>query len=186
MSKLRLFFALESHPEQSAALVARAAPLIEQLQAQRVPPENLHATLCFMGFVVPEKLDRLRAVAANLRGSHATLSFDAFEHWERPKIVCATASESIAALPARELALLLGSASLEAGFTPDIKPFRAHLTLARKVRRVRAAQIEWPLAISPPVHVHCERFVLMQSQSGETGSIYSVVDSWPLYADEVE
>jgi len=32
--------------------------------------------------------------------------------------------------------------------------------------------------------VRCENFVLMESRRGPDGSIYSVVESWPLYADE--
>jgi 2'-5' RNA ligase len=181
---LRLFFALQPNLEQNTLLAERAAPLVSQLVAQPVPAENLHATLCFMGAIPTEKLERLRAVAAAVRGRRAALLFEAFEHWERPKIVCATARESEAAMPARELALVLGSAAVEAGFAPDIKPFRAHLTLARKVRVASAKTIEWPRPISPPLLVLCERFVLMQSQRGEQGSIYSVVDSWPLYGDD--
>lgn len=184
MKTLRLFFALQPNLEQNTLLVERAAPLVTQLLAQPVPAENLHATLCFMGAVPIEKVERLRAVAAAVRGRRAVLLFDAFEHWERPKIVCATARESEAALPARELALVLGSAAVEAGFAPDIKPFRAHLTLARKVRVAGAKTIEWPQPISSPVLVQCDRFVLMQSQRGERGSIYSVVDSWALYGDD--
>ena len=81
-----------------------------------------------------------------------------------------------AAAPARLLAERLADATVAAGFAPDVKPFRAHLTLARKVQAARAAECEWPRALAPPLTVHCERFALMQSRRGETGSIYSVVE----------
>jgi RNA 2',3'-cyclic 3'-phosphodiesterase len=183
---LRLFFALQPAPEQSSALVDRVTPLVSQLDALRVPPENLHATLCFIGAVAPHDLARLLVVAAGQRGRPPELCFDALEYWHRPKILCATAGEHAASAPARELAEQLESACVAAGFAPDIRPFRAHLTLARKIPAARAAQCEWPQPLVPPLLVRCDRFVLMESRRGESGSIYSVVDSWPLYAETTD
>ena len=54
-------------------------------QAQPVPAENLHATLCFIGAVAPEKLDACCAAAARLRGRPASCDFDALEYWEKPQ-----------------------------------------------------------------------------------------------------
>jgi 2'-5' RNA ligase len=183
---LRLFFALQPAPEQSSALVDRVTPLVSPLDALRVPPENLHVTLCFMGAVAPHDLARLLVVAAGQRGRPADLCFDSLEYWDRPRIVCATAGENPASAPARELAEQLESAAVAAGFAPDIKPFRAHLTLARKIHAARAAQCAWPQPLVPPLHVCCDRFLLMESRRGESGSIYSVVDSWPLYAEAAD
>jgi RNA 2',3'-cyclic 3'-phosphodiesterase len=180
----RVFFALQPTLDQNAALVSHVAPLVAQLEAKPAPPENLHATLCFIGVVEPERLDALRAVAASIRGHRAMLLFDTLEFWEVPKILCATASEP--SRPALRLAVALGEAALEAGFTPDIKPFRVHLTMARKVRVEAAAVVPFPLPLSPPLRVHCDRFVLMQSRREEGRSIYSVIGSWPLYADASE
>jgi len=178
---LRLFFALRPAPEQSAELVERVAPLVAQLQAQAVPATNLHATLCFIGAVPQGKLAALIEAAAGVHGHHATLHFDALEHWPIPKVMCATASDNDGSAPAQALVRQLAAASTAAGLAPDIKPFRPHLTLARKVPAPRAAECEWPRALTPGVRVHCDRFVLMQSQRADAGSIYSVVDSWPLY-----
>lgn len=183
---LRLFFALQPRPEQSASLVERVTPLVARLDAQRVPAENLHATLCFIGAVAPEQLQRLQSVAASVRGRHASLRFDTLEHWEKPRVLCATAAENSGSAPARGLAEALAAAAIEAGFTPDVKPFRAHLTLARKVHPALAVPCELPQPLTPPLLVHCDRFVLMESRRGESGSIYSAVDSWPLYADDTD
>ena len=181
---LRLFFALQPAPVQSAALAEQVAPLVARLQAQRVPAENLHATLCFIGAVPEEKLGDLQAAAAGVSARHATLRFDALEYWRKPGVLCATAPETVASLPARGLAERLAQATIAAGFTPDIKPFRAHVTLARKISAARATQCEWPRVLAPPLDVHCDRFALMQSRRGEFGSIYSVVNSWALDTDE--
>ena len=179
---LRLFFALTPVATQSAALAERAAPLIAQFQAQRVPPENFHATLCFLGAVAPERLAALREASAGIRGRSATLQFDVLDYWAKPGVMCATASDNSQLEPASALAQQLGAASSAAGFSPDVKPFRAHVTVARKVQRAAAAACEWPQPLTPPFVVDCDRFVLMESRRGESGSIYSVVDSWPLYA----
>jgi 2'-5' RNA ligase len=177
---LRLFFALQPAPAQNLALVERAAPLVAQLQSQPVPAGNLHATLCFIGSVPEPALEALREAIAPVRGRPVTLEFDALEYWAKPKILCATAPDGPDAEPARELARLITQAVTAAGFHPDAKPFRAHLTLARKVTSQRAAECQWPRDLSPPVRVHCDGFVLMQSRREESGSVYSVVASWPL------
>jgi 2'-5' RNA ligase len=161
-------------------LVEAAAPLIARLRAQRVPAESLHATLCFVGAVAEEKLDALKTAVQGVRGRAMTLRFDRLDYWAKPKILCATAGESANTAPAQELSTQLADAAVAAGFAPDAKPFRAHLTLARKLEATSAAECEWPCALTPSVPVHCDRFVLMRSDRGEAGSIYSVVAEWPL------
>jgi RNA 2',3'-cyclic 3'-phosphodiesterase len=175
----RLFFALQPAPAQSVTLAAAVAPLVSELGGQAVPASSLHATLCFIGSVAEEQCARLREVAARVRGRSVTLGFDALDFWEKPEILVATAGESA---PARDLSVAIGAAVLAAGFTPDIKPFRAHLTLARKIKRRVAKEHEWPRVLER-VELRCEEFVLMESRRDAGGSIYSVVESWPLYAD---
>ena len=176
---LRLFFALQPTLEQNATLVAHVAPLVAQLQGQPVPEQNLHATLCFIGAIDPARLDDLRAAAASLRARPARLEFDALEYWEAPKILCATASRDLSA--ASELAIALGEVAVAAGFAPDIKPLRAHLTLARKIAPTQATTVPLPLPLVPPTVLRAEKFVLMSSRREGACSIYSAVDCWPLY-----
>jgi len=183
---MRLFFALVPRAQPAAVLVAEAAPLVAQLLAQPVPAENLHATLCFVGVVESEKLDALRAVAATIRGARATLTFDALEVWEKPKILCATAGIGGDARHAVDLAQSLGDAIIAAGFSPDIKPFRPHFTLGRKVRGELAAGLEWPRPLASPLVMRADRFALMESRRTEAGSLYSVVDSWVLDSRETQ
>ena len=183
---LRLFFALQPRPEQSAALVEQVAPWVGRLEAQRVPAENIHATLCFIGAVAPGDLEHLKNVAASQRGRPVARRVDTLEFWDKPRVLCATAAASASSAPAYSLAEKLGRAAQAAGFHPDIKPLRVHLTLARKIHPTRAAQCEWPQPLAPPLLVRCDHFVLMESRRGESGSIYSVVDSWPLDADDTD
>jgi 2'-5' RNA ligase len=183
---LRLFFALQPTAGQSAALVDRVAPLVTRLEGQRVPAENVHATLCFVGAVSPDDLEKLRSVAAAQRVRAGSLRFDSLEYWDQPRILCATAAENTSSAPLWELAEGLRRGAQAAGFHPDIKPLRPHLTLARKILPARAASCDWPQSLAPSLLLRCDHFVLMQSRRGESGSIYSVVDSWPLYAGDTD
>ncbi len=178
----RFFFALNPAPEQRVALVAQAAPQVTQLQAQPVTAENLHVTLCFVGAVEDERVEALRAAASVVRGAPAILNFDALEYWDSSKILCATARESGEA-PVAGFARRLGEVLVAAGFTPDIKPFRAHFTLGRKVRAELATGVEWPLRLAETLVLSADRFALMDSRRNEAGSVYSVVESWPLYEE---
>jgi len=183
---LRLFFALQPAAGQNAALLERVGPLMARLEAKPVRAENIHATLCFLGAVAPEDLPRLQAVAAVQHFAAASLRFDTLEHWQKPRVVCATLGESVIPQSLRELGTSLAGAAQAAGFKPDEKPFRPHLTLARKIDPVRAAACEWPQPLVPALLIRCDRFVLMESRRGELGSIYSVVNSWPLYAHDTD
>ncbi len=178
----RLFFALQPALEQSRVLVEKTMPLTAWLRAVSASPENVHATLCFIGACPEERLDELLAVASSVRGAPATLHFDVYEYWRKPQVLCATAAED-ACGPANALAREICERATAAGFTPDIKPFRPHLTLARKADPTLVASLDWPQPLEPGFAVRCEEFVLMESRRGERGSIYSVVKSWPLYAE---
>jgi RNA 2',3'-cyclic 3'-phosphodiesterase len=178
----RLFFALQPSAETAARVLAAAAPTLAELQAAPVPVGNLHATLCFMGAVAPERLGELLEVAARIRACPVELRFDEFDHWDKPRVLCACASRESA--EAAALSIALHEAAIAAGFPPDAKTFRAHLTLARKIDPTRAEKFAWPQKISPGFVVRCDEFVLMESRRDEHGSIYSVVASWPLYGKE--
>ena len=116
---LRLFFALNAGLEQSQVLTHEVAPLVSELQAQAVPAQNLHATLCFVGAIEPAKLDALRAAAAGVRAARATLTFDALERWQTPKILCATAKVDGAAPKLQLGARVLGCGFVGAGLAHD-------------------------------------------------------------------
>jgi len=180
---LRLFFALRPTAEQGARLMETALPLLTALQTPPAPVSNLHATLSFVGAVAPERLDALRAAAAGIRAQRCELEFDVFEYWDKPRILCAAASRESA--EASALAVALRDAAIAAGFAPDIKPFRAHLTLGRKIPAASAEKFVWPQRIWPGFVVRGDHFALMQSRRDGSQSIYSVVDEWPLYEKEV-
>jgi RNA 2',3'-cyclic 3'-phosphodiesterase len=179
----RVFFALWPDEGQRAAMVQATARAVGACDGRPVPPANLHVTLCFLGGVPVARVAELGAVARLLAASRApaaapvTLDFQRLEHWVRPQLVCALAAApapSPATALAQDLARALGERCAAAGFSPDLKPFRAHVTLARKVvkarfdERIRA--VRWEFAA----------FALLESRTLASGPVYSVIESYAL------
>jgi 2'-5' RNA ligase len=109
-------------------------------------------------------------------GTPLQLVFDRIEHWKKPQIVCATAGEESPGAVATidSLAERLKREAVSAGFAPDLRPFRAHVTVARKVARTTRSldmhSVRWS----------CSEFALVESRTEAAGAVYSVVESWPL------
>lgn len=178
---LRLFFALWPSPAEQQRLAAAVEVAVCASGGRAVPVANLHLTLVFLGNV---RTDLVATLASLARGQLAAtaaqdplaLSFVALEPWFRPQV--------LVALPEREpqvlgaLAHSLVSATTAAGFAPDLKPFRAHVTVARKVPRSAAR------GAMSPVTWQCERVALVRSDAGPTGPLYSVVESFALVKPE--
>lgn len=101
-----------------------------------------------------------------------SITLDHIDYWRKSEILCATSRAEPAAAIA--LAETLKRALTEHGFAPDLKPFRAHATLARKVRRVTRDRD------MPPVHWSFRDFRLIESQTAPTGSLYSSREIYPL------
>ena len=164
---MRLFFAFWPDGGARARIAEAAASLGLAEQARRVPPENYHVTLAFVGEVAPPQLAVLQQSGGLLRGSDCTMLFRKCEYWEEPRVVAAVAEETPAAM--LELCTLLHRAlALE----PTLP--RAHVTLARKVMQAPVLQ-----AMSP-FQWNAQSVSLVRSDTSRTGSVYTVVDTWPL------
>lgn len=176
---LRLFFALWPTAAEQQGLAQASAAGVAGSGGRPIPAENLHVTLAFLGNVDPARLPQLHALALELAAQSdpaaLQLQFQALEHWPRPQILCATAGTAAPGSPAGALATRIRRATLAAGFTPDLKPFHAHVTVARKV--ARAPSVLPPLA---RVTWHCYAFALVASTTDASGSAYSVLESYPL------
>jgi 2'-5' RNA ligase len=170
----RLFFALWPGEPLRTAL----APRIRALQpagvgrAQR--PDQWHVTLEFLGSVPASRVAAARDAAEQVHAGSSELQFDAVEFWRRPEVLCLVARE--VPPPLADLVAQLRSALAAQGFEPETRPFRAHVTLARKVTQpVATAPFEplgWPVA----------EFALVESITDRSGSIYTPLASWPLHA----
>jgi 2'-5' RNA ligase len=136
-----------------------------------VPSENYHMTLAFIG-EVSAPLAALKAVGAAQRAPAFTARFDGYEYWPAPSVVVARASSCPAPLEDLRRGLCVDLA--RCGVRLDDRPFRPHVTIARKVSQAPVLQamseITWT----------AHAFQLARSVSAPGGAIYTVVDSWPL------
>lgn len=168
----RLFFALWPGEEQRAALAPRLQALQPTGHGRPQGPGQWHVTLVFLGSVPEARLAAARAAAADVRAAPFELVFDAVEYWQRPAVSCLVAGQSPPALEALVAQLRAGLAAR--GFGIEQRPFRAHLTLARKVTRPPPAgpcePLLWPAAA----------FALVESVTERSASRYQPLGHWPL------
>lgn len=147
-----------------------------------VPPGNLHVTLAFLGSIPERRLAELaeaaRAAASGLAMSadparqSLELAFDHIEYWRAAQLLCALAAEPPVAVSG--LARRLQDGLTGRGFTPDLKPFRPHVTVVRKVSRPgRIAKMH-------PIVWRFTELALIESRTLPAGPLYSVVESYPL------
>jgi 2'-5' RNA ligase len=176
-----LFFALWPQPSMQEALLTAAGAALESAAGARVMPcASLHLTLAFLGSVPAARLAALDAPAREAievsrpLATPLVLSLDRLEHWRKAQLLCATAAQAPEA--ARQLSECLKERLVAAGFAPDLKPFRPHVTLARRVTHAGAvrtlAPVTWSFA----------EVTLIESRTQPGGSLYSTRATWLLCA----
>ena len=171
LSMLRLFFALQPAPraERRARREPRAARRCS-CGSQPVPAANLHATLCFIGAVARRRLDALARRRRERARPASEVEFRRVRVSGRSRRSCARRRSRESSCGEPSLSIALGEAAVAAGFSPDIKPFRAHLTLARKdPRRRRAKRSVAAALVAADSSMRCEQFVLMESRRERGG-----------------
>jgi len=136
---------------------------------------SLHVTLAFLGSVAQRRIPELAALARQVatQNPRLELTFDRLEHWAKPQLLCAVSSAPAPCAAAFSAAL---KRQVEAsGFSPDLKPFRAHVTVARKVVHSVHSQD------MPPLLWAAGGFALVSSRTDPEGPVYSVIESYALY-----
>jgi 2'-5' RNA ligase len=147
--------------------------------------------LLFLGSVVESRVAEVRAIGGRAAAAIAAvvaeavgtddpsaprLTFDRVEFWKKPHVLVTTTSVAAGAGHSIASALVgvLQRETLSAGFAPDLKPFRAHVTVARKVTSVdqtlEMPAVQWPVT----------GLTLVESVTLAEGPRYDAIDSWAL------
>jgi RNA 2',3'-cyclic 3'-phosphodiesterase len=145
-ASLRLFVALWPTPAVRAALAAQRNALSWPSGTALVADERLHLTLHFLGHVSAALLPQL-VPALQLRYPRFTLDIGPPQAWPRGLVVlpCTPVPPAL-----RELHATLAAALAGLGMPVEQRPFRPHVTLARRAEGVKLRP-----AVprdSPPLH----------------------------------
>ena len=175
----RLFFALQPSPADRASLHRAAIRCSGQFGGRAVEEADLHLTLCFLGEVAGDRIPALLEAAAGVRADALELSLGAVERWPKARILCAVPGAGSDLGSESLLANALRAAVTEAGFSPDARPFRPHVTLLRGLPARADATTPLSMELSPPQLLRTRRFVLMRSQRLPDGRAYRLVGAWP-------
>jgi 2'-5' RNA ligase len=180
----RLFFALWPDGTQRAALVRATDKTVHHSGGRPVPESNLHVTLTFLGSVPEPRLDELSVIARRTAATFSrdgvplVVTLEGFDYWAKPQVLTVLErgkeTHRAPASGVGELARILTTETAAAGFSPDLKPFRAHVTVARKVARAPRSsemrKVPWSF----------DAFALVESRTLAEGPVYSVVESYVL------
>lgn len=170
--KQRLFFALwpdDAVQSRLAHLGASGTPEYGRL----VPAENLHLTLAFLGALDSGARTCVEAAADRVRAGGFELVFTRLGCWPRPGVLWAGTDATPAALT--ELVTALREGMTGCGLRPETRPYRAHVTLARKTR----VPADFHRACGP-VTWRVGAFQLVESETLPSGARYRRLRRWPL------
>ncbi|HVR70431.1 MAG TPA: RNA 2',3'-cyclic phosphodiesterase [Vicinamibacteria bacterium] len=183
-TRIRSFVALEL----DAGVRERLGGLIERLGRNRpgirwVRPESLHVTVRFLGYADPTALVRLQGplseIAARCPPADAPLrGLGLFPPRGRPRVLWLGIE-----VPPRIAVLReeCEAAAAAAGFPPEPRPFRPHLTLGRWSAPAPRPRL-------PPADLgraRLERLVLFRSEMRRAGSLYTPLAAFDLGAHAV-
>jgi 2'-5' RNA ligase len=168
---MRLFFAAFPDDEARRSLLASVRDIAWQ-SASLHPAEKYHITVLFLGEVPDRSVRDVREVGEAQRVPCITLRFGRWESWPASRAVVAAATECPESLMRLRQGLALGLA--DRGIAFDDKPLRPHITVARKLAQAPV------LPELSEFRCTLRAFSLVSSVTAPAGSLYTVVDTWPL------
>ena len=183
--RARLFVALELPLEMRRALVAwRTGALAGAEGVRAVAPEDLHVTLCFLGWRASTDLEAI-AEACGVVGGRGSLEVSLGEAValprRRPRVLAVSLESRDGALAAVQATL---SEALAAGgfYQPEERPFYGHVTVGRAGRGARIPRSALLVPPPPAQRFSASHVVLYRSHLGRGGASYEALEQIPLAA----
>jgi RNA 2',3'-cyclic 3'-phosphodiesterase len=180
---MRLFFAVELPPDVQAEL-GRLRPKDDDRDYRWANVAQLHVTLAFLGQQPAEQLPVLEAVGAQAatasqRGVLKLGQPGSFGSKRAPRVLWVALDGEIHKLEA--LQKRLDGGLRNAGFTLEDRPFRPHVTLARRRESARSgAPPDWPPAVRGRTEFELRHLTLFESRLSPRGPTYIPVFQFPL------
>ena len=168
----RIFFAYWPDAKTRQALIAATGPAVASIDGQPVTGSNVHVTLAFLGRVPSSRIPEIVRIGARGDYKPAKLNFDRLEYWPRPRVVAALADGVPDA--GQKLVDTLWERLIPLGIEREVRPWRPHFTLVRRVRRPP------PKLTIPALPWTCDRLALVESVSGPDGLHYTPLAEWAL------
>jgi 2'-5' RNA ligase len=167
---VRLFFALWPDDGVRARLERWSRELHALCGGRRMPPENLHVTLAFLGRVEEARVAEVERAASEVTPRSLSLVLDRPGYWKHNRIAWAGAS----VVPPELAALVseLRGALVISQIRFDAKSFASHVTLLREAREPKA------IPALDPVPWKLDGFALVQSVTLPRGSRYEIRRFW--------
>ena len=171
-SRVRSFFALVPDEGVRGQFIELARDVARRSRGRAITGDHIHLTLAFLGDVDAAALPVLTGIGDRLPHTGALLEFGELGAWRASGVAWIAPSAVPNVLVALHAALR--DALIDAGFALDARPFRPHITLARRCvlphPRVHCAPIRWQVA----------RLCLIGSQLRPEGPLYTELASWVL------
>jgi RNA 2',3'-cyclic 3'-phosphodiesterase len=145
--RVRLFVALALPDDVREAIVAWRRRGVGNIRGLRlIAPESLHVTLCFLGWRFAPELDEIADACAGVTSSARPRLFLADAIWlppRRPGVLAVKLDDPDGALGEVQRGF---TEALESGgwYTPEKRPFLAHVTVGRVARGARVRPTELP------------------------------------------
>jgi 2'-5' RNA ligase len=181
---MRLFFAVELPPSVQAAL-GRLNPRDDNRDYRWSEPSLLHVTLAFLGEQPAERLEVLQqlgtaAAGASRAGALRLGEAGSFGARRAPRVLWVGLDGDLQALS--DLQSRLDAGLRQAGFDMEDRPFRPHVTLARRREQARGG----PPAGWPPTdrlaqaRFPLDHLTLFESRLSPRGPSYTPLFHFPL------
>ena len=170
--RIRAFFALVPDEATRLRFVTLAREVARRSRGRAITGEHVHLTVAFLGDVETSALPALRAIGDALPLAGAELDFDVLGAW-RASGVAWVAPQQVPA-PLAAMCTALHESLQQHGFSLDTRPFRPHVTLAR-----RCVQPQ-PRAHCAPIRWNVSRLCLIGSELRPEGPLYTQLHEWAL------
>ena len=170
--RTRAFFALVPDDAVRLQFLALAREVARRSRGRSISGEHVHLTLAFLGDVPVESLTTIRAIGDGMPRVGASLAFDTLGAWRASGVAWVAPSvlpPTLATLHAR-----LHAALTEAGFVLENRPFRPHVTLARRCVQPH------PRQQSSPIHWAVRKLSLIGSELRPDGPVHTTLAQWTL------